>query len=853
MANKQNPLKKSENPKTKLDDPLDTSPKGAHWLHVASCGLALYNLAYIQHWIDWPNPLTLFGGAVSLAPSGASAILNLVVGAVLTAAGVFAVKHFVDEDTVGGTHETQAMWLAGIAGASATAWLVGAEGNPSRPMSAVLLVLWATVFGVLYVILRSKEPERMRDQRAEAEKKKREIEEYKLSRKEAVQLGSYRQMWEPWLIECGIPGRITSVKTSDAGYTLTIGPYTNDDGKRIYPSYTKINAALPDLASRASEYYEQHEDNKLPADAFRLEATDTAHKVLLHVTTTDFLKENHEHPGVEPPRSITAPIVTGVYEDGTPLEFEAVGQNGIMVGATESGKSTYTHNYIAAWLASYDGELWVAGMRKLMPLVGPWLDPWLHGYAPRPCLQRIAGEDPDEVLKLLADFYEVANEYNKTLLDDKRDITPDEPAMGLIIDESSTIAHYTEKKVKTYDNRWWTAEALFNEICQVCRSAGLNVFFLTQFGLVDALGEKYGTKTLRNVNVRIVGRTNSPSDGRSILNASQNVDTTTLRHNTLRAQTSKDQPRVLRAKARNLRTREQIRDLAIAYAERRHHPPAWIVQRLGESYTGRWNPERQPDLVARCKQLGVPYPELTPEITGEYLLGVDTSHQIERATPEIGQDPDAPALPASGKNPELESAMQRLAEQREIIRIRGEVINALRAEDAPDWVPAAKLAVVAHLVGRDAPEAEQVDAEQRLIDLFTRDPYNADVELQDEVQGWPRDLLLTSIRRVLDAERARAVPAPEQDEPTESDEARKVFEALAEISDEWVRVGELGRMVGAVASDDPKQARIESAAFGKLLREEFGVSKDAFKAGGSGTLVNVDQLRAALSRERGDV
>lgn len=854
MASEKNPLKKPENPKTELDDPLDTSPKGAHWLHVASCGLALYNLAYIQHWIDWPNPVTLFGGAVSLTPSGASAILNLVVGAALTAAGVFSVKHFIDEDTVGATHETQAMWLAGIAGASATAWLVDAEGNPSRPMSAVLLVLWATVFGVLYVILRSKEPERRHVKRIEAEEKKREIEEYKLTREERALVMSRRELWEPWFDEYNVKGRIIGAVNTRAGYTLTIGPYTDEkSGRRVYPSYSELTQVLPRLASRASEYYEQTEDKMLGASAFQLEETDTAHKIKLHVYTEDFLGRSHPHPGVEQPRSITTPIVTGVYEDGSSLEYATVGVNGIMVGTTGSGKSTYIQNYLAAWLASYDGEVWVAGMRKLMPLVGPWLDPWLLGYAPRPVIQRIAGESADEVLKLLADYYEIANEYNKKLLDDKRIITPDEPAMTLIIDESSTTANYTEKKVKTYDDRWWTAEELFSEICQVCRSAGLNVFFLTQYGLVDALGPKFGTKTLRNTNVRIVGLTNSDSDGRSILNAAKNVRSTQLRDHTLRVQTLHGLPRDMRAKAYDLRTGEHVQALAIAYAERRHHPPAWIVQRLGESYTGRWNPARQPDLVERCKLRGVPYPALTPEITGEYLLDVDTGHQIERATPEIGQDPEAPALPASGKNPELESAMQRLAEQREIIRIRGEVINALRAEDAPDWVPAAKLAVVAQLVGRDAPEAEQADAEQRLIDLFTRDPYNADVELQDEVQGWPRDLLLTSIRRVLEAERARAVPAPEQDEPTESDDARKVLEALADVDDEWVRVGELGRMVGAVASDDPKQARIESAAFGKLLREEFGVSKDAFKAGGSGTLVNVDQLRAALSRERGDV
>ena len=840
-----NPLKKPDHPNPEPADPLlDTPNRGAHWLQVVSCGFALYNLALVQHWINWPDSMPLFGGAITLTPTGASAVLNTVVGAVLTAAGVFAVKHFVDEDTVGAAHEKRTMQLAGLAGAAGTLWLIDAEGNPTRPMSAVMLVLWATIFGVLYVILRSKEPERKRQQRIQEQEKKREIEEYKLTREEALQLRTYRELWQPWLDECKIEARIISAHETDAGYTLTFGPGITDDNRRVYPSYTDLVNKLPALAARASEHYET-QGTKLDSNAFKLEATDTAHKVLLHVSTRKFLEESHPHPGVEPPRSITAPIVTGVYEDGSPLKFEAVGNNGIMVGATNSGKSTYTHNYIAAWLASYDGEVWVAGMRKLMPLVGPWLDPWLLGLSSAPVIQRIAGEEPAEVLTLLADFYEAANEQNKLLLDDKRDITPDDPALSLIIDESSTVAAYKDKTVTTYDGRKWTAQELLSEICQICRSAGYNVFFLTQFGLVDALGSSYGTKTLRNVNLRIVGRTNSASDGRSILNAVKKVDSTTLRNNTLRVQTSQDVPRALPAKARDLRTREQIRDLAVAYTSRRHHLPAWLVQRFGETYTGRWNPERQPDLVARCKQLGVPYPTLTPEITGDYLMDVDTSIDTHRDAPAIGNAPEAEALPSGGVTSGLKAAMERLAEHQQNTKLRGEVIEVLRAEDAPEWVPATDLAVAAGLVDRDASDDDRRDAGQRLVDLFTSAPYHAVAEAQGAETGWPRDRLLDSIRAALESERAQT----ENTRPATTDpgEARKVLDALADVNDDWIRVGELGRLAGDVTADDPNQARKEAADFGRKLREVLGVPKTAFKAGREGTLVDVAGLRAALT------
>ena len=838
-----------ETPLTKPAEP--DAPSGASrtscWLHAVSSGLALYNIAAVQHWIDWNDPVTVFSDAITMSPSAASAALNALIGAALTASAVFSAKRFFDEDTVGATHEKQAMQLAGLAGTTATMWLIDAAGNPSRPMSVVLLIFWATVFGVLYVILRSKEPERIRQRRAEDAEKKQRSEEYKLTREEKLQLRTYRELWDPWLQECGIPGRVIAFKTTAAGYTLTIGPYT-EDGKRYYPSYSAVSQKFDALTARASEHYEQSEGNRLDDQAFRLERTDAAHKVLLHVSTKKILEESRPHPGVEPPRSITQPIVTGVYEDGAPLAFNAVGNNMIIVGATGSGKSTYAHNYIAAWLASYDGEIWVAAMRKLMPLVGPWLDPWLKGLSPRPAIQRIGGESADEVLKLLADFYEAANEYNKRLLDDKRSITPDEPAMCLIIEESSSVTNYTDKTVTTYDGRQWTAEALLNEICQICRSAGLNVFFLTQYGLVDALGGKFGTKILRNVNCRIAARTNSVSDGRSILNAASNVDTTRLRNNTLRVQTSKDVPRVLPAKAFDLRTGEQVESLAIAYAERRHHPPAWLVRRFGESYIDRWNPERQPALVERCKLLGVPYPTLTPEVTGEYLL---------KGAPDTRTDWRSPAVEAAGEETTplieigsrvtsgLKDAMERLAVHREI-RIRGDVINALCADDAPDWVPASDLAIAAQLVDRNASDNERAAAAQRLINLFSVAPYSADLETRDDQQGWSRDLLLSRIREVMDKERGAQDAQGEQ--AGSSAEGRRLLDALSGVSDEWILVGELGRRTGDITAEDGEEYRKQAAMFGQKLREApLEIPGDLFKSSNKGKMVSVAGLRDVLT------
>ena len=90
---KETPLKKPAEP----DAPSGAS-RTSCWLHAVSSGLALYNIAAVQHWIDWNDPVTVFSDAITMSPSAASAALNALIGAALTA--VLAVVLFDEPVTV---------------------------------------------------------------------------------------------------------------------------------------------------------------------------------------------------------------------------------------------------------------------------------------------------------------------------------------------------------------------------------------------------------------------------------------------------------------------------------------------------------------------------------------------------------------------------------------------------------------------------------------------------------------------------------------------------------------------------------------------------------------------------------
>ncbi|AFM10430.1 FtsK Spo IIIE protein [Saccharomonospora phage PIS 136] len=848
MTPPKNPKKKPDTPPTpEMPAELCDWQADRRWYHPVLASLGIYSAGFLPQWMDWDSTVMI--------PTGLAA----------TVAAMIGVKIGVDEDELGAKHEKQAMALTGVAGAAATGWLVHADGAPYTPSSLGLLALWTLTFGAGYAVLRSKEPERFLAKKAENDN----LEQRAENAKELRQVMTYQQIWHPWFKAKKLPIEIVNVTTTEAGYTLRVVP--KEDANDV-PEFGALMAATEGLAVKASLYYAK-QGREIGVNDIRFEPTDMAHVWNLHVSTLKPLKENRPHPGVRPPTTMYEPVEVGVYEDMTPLKFDALGQHGIMIGATESGKSTFTHNYLDNLLSKPDCLVWVAGVQKLMPLIGSWLYPWLTGQTNRPVIDRIGGEDPEEVLYLLDDFLNLATALSKELiLEDKRKVSPENPAICLILDEASALAENKDVRINTFDGREnITASQLINDICRVARAAGMSVFFLTQFGLVDALGD-YGTKTMRNVNVRIVGRTNSDHDGAATLNSIRGVRSTELRYNTLMAQTSREVPRAVPAKAFKLNEANEIVPLAHAYTDRRPVMPAKLVQLLGDSYTGRWNPDRNPDLVAACAQLGVPYPHVSPEVSGiahaspqrsggdSGLVDATPRETLAETVPSPRQEKPVTPRPATTKGNPLSSTLSNLQDTVEKMRARNafqrdhleNLATMVASTRAPEWFSAALLAEVAGVAGENPTDEAVADAAERTIEFFTGAPFDCPPVERNNVLGWDRETLLDAIRTViLDARGSGDAGLPE--------EQQKVIDAVADLDDsEWVQVSQLGRDAGLVptvpesaSEEEKRKAQHVAGQFGKGLRKSpWDLPETAFKKLSHGNVVNVGALRQAVKAQR---
>lgn len=849
MTPPKNPKKKPDTPPTpEVPAELCGWQADRRWYHPVLASLGLYSAGFLPQWMDWDSTVMI--------PTGLAA----------TAAAMIGVKIGVDEDELGAKHEKQAMALTGVAGAAATGWLVHADGAPYTPSSLGLLALWTLTFGVGYAVLRSKEPERFLAKKAENDNLKQRAEDAK----ELRRVMTYQQIWHPWFKAKKLPIEIVNVTTTEAGYTLRVVPKEDADD---VPEFGALMAATEGLAVKASLYYAK-QGTEIGVNDIRFEPTDMAHVWNLHVSTKKPLKKviPHPQPGGRAPTTMYEPVEVGIYEDATPLKFDALGQHGVMIGATESGKSTFTHNYLDNLLSKIDCLVWVAGVQKLMPLIGSWLYPWLTGQTSRPVIDRIAGEEPEEVLILLDDFLKLATTLSKELLlEDKRRVSPENPAICLILDEASALAENKDVRINTFDGREnVTASQLINDICRVARAAGMSVFFLTQFGLVDALGD-YGTKTMRNVNVRIVGRTNNDHDGAATLNSIRGVRSTELRDNTLMVQTSREVPRAIPAKAFKLNEAREIVPLAHAYTDRRPVMPPKLVRLLGDSYTGRWDADRNPDLVAACEQLGVPYPHVSPEVSGIIHLSPERSggdsglvdaaprETLAETVPSPRQEkpvthhqPTVKGNPLSSTLANLQSSVDKMRARNKFQRDHLERITQLvAAGNAPDWIAATLLSEVAGVAGDNPTDEDVAKAAARTAEFFAEPPFDCPPVEQNGALGWNRDDMLAAIRRVIAEVRAATGAELPEDQ-------QKVLDAVADLSDdEWVVVSQLGRDAGLVptvgedaSEEEKKQARIAAGQFGKMLRQKpWSLPETAFDSRAKANVVNVGALRQAVQRQ----
>lgn len=504
---------------------------------------------------------------------------------------------------------------------------------------------------------------------------------------------------------------------------------------------------------------------------------------------------------LKPPGDIREPRMMGVYKDRQEMLFPLCGWNGMMCGATGAGKSVFANNLIAGVLETTNAEVQVGGTDKLAPLVFPWLLPWLRGEVDRPPFARVAGQDPMEVTQWLADLYLEAKRRNDNLgLDDQHTPTPEAPAIVSLLEEASNLLlnfSHVKVPIRLPDSDEvveWNAARIIAEFCSVSRSASMSLFFLTQYGIQDALGP-HGQLVRRNLTIRVVGRTFSHSDASSVLTAARNINATQLPKNLLLVQPDSEVPRIVPGKVTYVRGPEIIGRIVKAYTGRR---PTWAPREDTRDWRQRWNPEKLPQLVANARKTGLEWPvekgspgfrevgPLTPQSTtttppaaaaeppaDETLAQPDPAHSTppwDTTTGTAGTPTRAESDPADrpikkersmsskvnglldAAKAKMRTATAKMAEYGPLGEFMDRVFRAVNAENAPEFITAAR---IAHMLGEIEPSDPQdkIDAASRsVIERMGAEPWKLEpVTGPTGKLGWTKQSILDMIRYQLGA------------------------------------------------------------------------------------------------------
>jgi hypothetical protein len=769
-AKKQKP--EATPPKRGLGDALREFEPDLRWFLPAVASCQAYTLAAIPVWTGLPS-------WVLVAPGVAS-----------TAAGVWLARHFYKAVEYGHEQRRAAQAIAVGAGVLMTAWMVFAgSGNPLRPVALGALLLVALVCGAAFGALHTRAP----SVKAEVEAKRTEVIEANSERVAEVELAKTRDEWQE-IADQARPGcGITVVGRADqpsgfyvdfadnptkpikwVGFCDMVGSMLSIASARLAPSGIVLSEG--DLSPEQPE--------GMPAHLFRL-----------HVFTSNEFAQSLPYPMDRPVGTIVEPRIIGRYKDMSPLGVCLCGNHGVMCAGTGGGKTVCANCLIAGVLECGDAEVWMGGTSKLTPLAYPWLLPWLLGRTTRPVIQYVSGEDPRSVTEMLAELYREAKRRNSKLgRRSKHAPSKDEPALVCFIEEASDLLmNHSEVRVPTFDGHSWNASQILNAIAQIARAASISIFLLTQFGIMDALGT-HGSLMRRNLTIRICGRTYTYSDGRDILTAISAPDTTKLKDNTLLVQPAMEEPRVMAAKAYFLDGAETIGPVAEKYTARRTE---WEPPLAGDAFRERWSALRLPELAAIAADEGLSWPGSVH--TGSRAAEVIDQPALPVAAPDKGSDTMSDDVKAmlSDAQAQMDVAIESARKYGPLGPLMGEVFNKVNAENAPEFIPAGQLA---YGLGRVLKDGDWDTAGDTLAGELAGKPWYLSPTRQEGTLGWPRDLILGTIRAFLEG---RPVPGEGTTEGTDLSAGETLGVLVRELAGddrEFVTAVDAAAMVGMSAA-----------------------------------------------------
>lgn len=571
-------------------------------------------------------------------------------------------------------------WLAWVSGAAAAAWLwLAAETTPWQQTPLLLMV--SGLLGMIWYALM----------------------EWGAARA-LLTLGTPNQtvvgeleIMRKLLDRAGMAGiAVLDRRETRSGHAWLLAPRERDDEGEPLPQladFADFTMGLPRLVVGIATHWRQRNPDFVFKDQdFRPEPI-AVDRWWLHVTTNrDMERAAVPISSAPPPGSWKMPVWLGLFMDGDPMNIELFAKHVKIVGKNGGGKSVTASNIARAALVAQTGgrrecHVWMCATDKLVPLVWPWLRRYLSGQDDHPVLDWVAGEDPYEVLRMLAAAYRWARARN-ALNDDtsSANIGPDNPGLVIIWDEA-THGGASNASIEI-DGEDYTISRLVNTLLANSRSAGLSMVALTQQGVYDGLGH-WGPDMMSNFTVRFCTATEKPADGFLTLPKLEGmgVDPTMMPRNMVYMQPSwAEDARVMPGKMGHLDGVETIEPVVAQVAALPE--PRWTdddLEAFGPDYAYRWDPRRLPSLARACQRRewawrpqpprDVPVPAA---IGGSDTTDTDGGDDMFRKRERRTVDPIA-MLPSDAEVDELEKIAARM---------HTEVLERERAEGLdPDRLP----------------------------------------------------------------------------------------------------------------------------------------------------------------------
>ncbi|MFJ4990045.1 hypothetical protein ACIP9H_40395 [Streptomyces sp. NPDC088732] len=357
----------------------------------------------------------------------------------------------------------------------------------------------------------------------------------------------------------------------------------------------------------------------LRSGGIRTEEGSNPSEVLLHITERDVLAELIPLPHDLALITSNDPFDIGVYEDGTPMEWDFLA-HGMVVGMTDAGKSNFLNVLVKKGAQMVDVLLAVIDP-KGGRFIKPWVQPLLDGKIRRPIIDWAAtNTGPRTEGRRSPDEWHAILDYGCNEIDrrsslglggtEKATTSPELPRIVIIVDECTDVV--TDP----------TLLAKVTYIVRKGRSEGVIIILAGQRGTVTMFGSGDLKSQIRN---RAGLGMTSQTDANSVFPNAPKLGrlATALTHQGTVLVQRGPKGRILPGKSYRIDPERDIEPLTVALTGRRPGLPEDAAAYHGPAYTGRWSTDRI-----------------------RHLYATDTAHLQRTDTPmPAAPKPDTPAHP----------------------------------------------------------------------------------------------------------------------------------------------------------------------------------------------------------------